>query len=120
MPLRISSLGLVVLLSLPVVASACGSAGSEGNAEPPAGALPDGEGGATGDAAAVGDGGKGGDAPTDGTADAGLAPTTCTPAPGRPAIVSVVSGGPHACVLYASGRVACWGSDAYGSLGDGV
>ena len=51
------------------------------------------------------------------TADDRLTPTTVA-LPGG--VVAVELGGYHSCARLAAGTVYCWGSDAYGQLGDGT
>jgi len=47
------------------------------------------------------------------------APVTATPEAGTPDWRMVSTGGSHSCGIRTSGRLYCWGGDAYGELGDG-
>jgi alpha-tubulin suppressor-like RCC1 family protein len=53
-----------------------------------------------------------------GSVSASLGPTTVLDL--RGAVADLAAGGDHACVLYESGGVACWGRNDFGQLGDGT
>jgi alpha-tubulin suppressor-like RCC1 family protein len=58
----------------------------------------------------------------DGLTAASALPVVVRTGPSTPlaGIVSVATGNLHACAVLSSGRVACWGDNAYGKLGDGT